>query len=213
MFEEKEDRPSYVRFERRAIEDPVASREAGHYVAKDIDYVLVTPAYSKDIWENKVSTWMDNLKYEHSQNRISREQLDLYKKAYEAWKNGQELPLNGCPIRGWGMISPAQQETLIRMHILTVEQLAAITAEGTNRIGIGALDMKNKAEAWLKQTKSKGSATLEITELKKENRQLKKTVESLEKKIEQLSHMVRTNEPVGIDEPSLIDDILEDDAA
>lgn len=211
MLEEKEDRPSFIRFERRAIEDPVASREAGHYVAKDMDYVLVTPAYSKDVWENKVSTWLENLTYEHNQGRISKDQLEAYKKAYQMWQNGQEMPLNGCPIKGWGMISPAQQETLIRMHILTVEQLAAITQEGTNRIGIGAVDMKNKAEAWLKQTKNKGAATLEITELKKENRQLKKTVELLEKKIEQLSVMAKSSHVE--DSKSFIDDILEDDAA
>lgn len=207
-MELQEERPSYVRFERRAIEDPVASREAGHYVAKDIDYVKVTPAYSKDVWENKVSTWFDTLTQQMNNGRISREQLDLYKKQYQAWQNGQELPLNGCPIRGWGMISPAQQETLIRMNILTVENLAAITQEGTGRIGIGGVDLKNKAEAWLKQTKSKGAATLEISDLKKENRTLRKSVESLEKRLEELLSKVKVEEP-----QSFIDDLLDDDAA
>lgn len=211
MFEEKEDRPSYVRFERRAIEDPIASRDAGHYVARDVDYVLVTPAYSKDIWENKATIWLENLSNERNQGRISREQFDNYKKMYQMWQNGQEMPLNGCPIRGWAMISPAQQETLIRMHIFTVEQLAAITQEGTNRIGIGGVDLKNKAEAWLKQSKGKGAATLEITELKKENRQLKKSVEMLEKKIEQLSAMAKSSHVE--ESESFIDDILKDDAA
>jgi hypothetical protein len=210
-MELQEERPSYVRFERKAIEDKAASLEAGHYVAKDIDYVFVTPAYSKDVWENKVSTWMDTLKQQLANGRISQEQVNLYKKAYEAWQNGQELPVNGFPIKGWGMISPAQQETLIRMRILTVEDLAQANAEGVSRIGIGGIDLKNKAVAWLSQNKGKGKATLEIAELKKENRNLKTAIASLERKVEELT---RTMQPVGIDEPqSFINDLLDDDAA
>ena len=180
----------YVRFERIAVEDPVATREAGHYVARDIDMANITPPYSKDVMKYKVANWLVQLDSDVNNGRIPVEWLQKYKAAYEAWKKGQELPLEGIPIKGWGVCSPAQQETLIKLHILTVEQLASANEEGLRRIGMGAVDLKNKADAWLKQLKKAGPATIEIAELKKENSSLKASVDSLEKRVAELSRLV-----------------------
>ena len=40
-------RPPYVQFEMRAVEDRQASIDAGHYVAKDVAYAIITPAGSR----------------------------------------------------------------------------------------------------------------------------------------------------------------------
>lgn len=180
----------YVRFDRIAVEDAAASREAGHYVARDVDMAYVTPPYSKDIMKYKVANWFDSLKTDAMNGRIPPEWVDKYKAAYEAWKNGQELPVDGFPIKGWGVCSPAQQETLIKLHILTVEQLAAANDEGLRRIGMGAYDLKNKADTWLKQLNKAGKPTIEIAALKKENESLKGSVASLEKRISDLTELV-----------------------
>ena len=47
----REERPAYVRFERRPMEDKAASIREGRYVAKDVDFALVTPPYSNDCVE------------------------------------------------------------------------------------------------------------------------------------------------------------------
>jgi hypothetical protein len=182
----------YVRFERIAVEDPKASIEAGHYVARDIDYVKITPPYSKDIFTTKVTSWQAQLKVDADNGRIPYDWIQKYNAAYEAWKSGQEIPLDGIPIKGWGVCSPAQQETLIRMHILTVEQLAAVTHEGLTRIGMGGVDLKNKAEAWLKSLKKSGSVSVEIAALKKENTSLNHSVSSLMSRIEELTALVNS---------------------
>lgn len=180
----------YVRFERTAIEDVAATRDAGHYVAKDVDVAHITPPYSKDIIKHKVVNWFTKLEGDVRNERIPREWVDKYKAAYAAWQKGQELPLDGFPIRGWGVCSPAQQETLIKLHILTVEQLAAANDEGIRRIGMGGIDLKNKAEAWLKQLSKAGKPTIEIAALKKENESLSNSVASLEKRISELTNLV-----------------------
>ena len=180
----------YVRFERVAVEDPKATLAAGHYVAKDIDRAYVTPPYSKDVMIFKVENWLNQLSVDASQGRIPKDWVEKYKRAYEAWKQGQELPLDGFPIKGWGVCSPAQQETLIRLHILTVEQLAAVNDEGIRRIGMGAVDLKNKADAWLKQLNKAGKPTVEMAALKKENASLKSQVENLEEKLAKLAALV-----------------------
>lgn len=181
----------YVRFERKAIENQAASIEAGHYVAVDIDFVHVTPPGSKDIWTTKATNWMDQLKADVNQGRVPSEWVDKYSAAYQAWKNGQELPLEGTPIRGWGVISPAQQENLTRLNILTVEVLAAMNDEGLRRIGMGAIDLKHKADAWLKQISKAGKPTLEMAALKKENAELKINQSVMESRINELASLVK----------------------
>jgi len=182
---------AYVRFEKIAQEDKAASLAAGHYVARDVDMALITPPYSKDIMKYKVSSWFEQLKTDSLNGRIPADWVDRYKAAYESWQKGQELPVDGIPIKGWGVCSPAQQETLIKMHILTVEQLADINHEGLQRIGMGAIELKNKATAWLKSLKKSGAITLENVELKRQVEEQSLTIDGMEKKINDLANMVK----------------------
>lgn len=214
---DRKDRPAYVRFERIPVEDKAASLREGHYVARDVDYALITPPYSKDVFKQKVPAWFESLEMDLRNDRIPQEWVDQYKNQYRAWQNGQELPLNGTPIKGWGVISPAQQETLIRMNILTVEDLAKVNDEGIKRIGMGAIDLKNKANAWLAQLQDKGPLTLKVAALESENGLLKSSVETLSLNLEavkaQLAAMTRAQAPaLAVVEPEGIsaDDILEE---
>lgn len=185
MLDRKE-RPAYVKFIREAVEDKAASQSAGHYVARDVDYACVTPPYSKDVFKQKVDVWFSDLKQQVANGRMPQDWLEQYQEAYRRWQNGQEIPLKGTPIRGWGVISPAQQETLIRLNILTVEDLRDINDEGVRYIGMGAIELKNKAAAWLSQLEDKGPLTQEIASLKSENNLLKANLEHLGSQMEEL---------------------------
>ena len=215
---DRKERPAYVRFERVPIEDKKASLQAGHYVAQDIDYALVTPPYSKDIFRAKVRSWLEQIEKDMNDGRVPKEWVDNYRKAYDMWKNGQEMPLKGSPIRGWGVISPAQQETLIRMNLLTIEDLSQINDEGLSRIGMGARDLKNKAIAWLSQLNDKGPLTQEVAELKSENDRLRSSVETLTSQVQGLIQAVKAREvdsvtPVTPPEPTITaSDILDEPA-
>src|SRR5574343_1167622 len=202
----REDRPAYVTFERIAVEDKAASIAAGHYVARDVDYVNVTPPYSKDIWKSKVTQWFDNMKQDVQNGRLPREWMEGYVRKYEAWKNGQEIPLEGTAIKGWGVISPAQQETLLRLNILTVEDLAGVTDEGAKRIGMGAMEHKSKARAWLAQLHDRGELTVKMAALEQENALLKGTIESLTDKVNKLVQALEGSAPrVTVDVPEIAD--------
>lgn len=183
---ERSDRKAFVRFEKVPIEDKAASLEKGHYVAKDVDFALITPPYSRDVVRLKVTQWKLNMEQDVRNGRFPEQWMEENLKAYAAWQRGEEIPLSGIPIKGWGVISPAQQETLLRMNILTVEDLAGINGEGLQRIGMGAVELKNKATAWLQQLKDKGPLTMEMAALKTENAGLKSSVESLQMQVAQL---------------------------
>ena len=210
----REERPAYVQFEVRTVEDKVASIREGRYAAKDIDFALVTPAYSKDCVEYKVDQWLANIERNLRDGRIPQTWADHWKEAYKRWKSGQETPLNGTPIKGWGVISPAQQATLIAMHCLTVEDLANANDEGLRRIGMGAVDLRNKAKTWLSSMSDRGGVTVKMAALEQENEVLKTTLETLTKQVEALKSMVKA-EPQRVQyhqEPNEITaaDLLED---
>lgn len=207
----REERPPYVRFERQVVEDKAASLAAGHYVGKDVDFVMVTPAGSKDEMVSKVDRWFETTERNVRDGRMNPKWLELWKEGYSRWKNGQEMPLNGTAIRGWGLISPAMQETLIRMHCMTIEDLAAINDEGMRRIGMGALDLKNKAKNWLQAMKDHGPIASQMTALEQENKILKSQIETLGAQVQSL----RTAQPVQFVQPVepeiTASDLLEDE--
>lgn len=208
---DRKDRPAYVRFERIPVEDKQASVRDGHYVARDVDYALITPPYSKDVFKQKVDAWLADLKFQVQNDRIPQEWVDQYDRQYQAWKNGQEIPLNGTAIRGWGVISPAQQETLIRMNIMTVEDLSLINDEGIKRVGMGAIDLKNKAKAWLAQLQDKGPLTQKMAAVEAENSLLKASVETLSVNLEAMKAQLAALTRTQIQTQPLIEDITADD--
>jgi len=210
----RQERPAYVQFVREAVEDKNASREAGHYVARDVDYVLITPPYSKDMHKAKLPGWFDKIDGDVKSGRLPREWADRYKEQYRLWKLGQEMPVDGTPIKGWGVISPAQQEMLIRANIRTVEDMAAANDEGLRRIGMGSVDLKNKAQAWLAQIGDKGPLTMEMAALKNENALLKGSIAALEARLKAVETKSKPEfvpvevavEPEGITAADIIDD-------
>lgn len=198
----REERPPYVRFERRPVEDKAASIEQGRYVAKDVDYALVTPPYSKDCVVHKVSSWLENVKKNVRDGRTPQAWADQWEEMYRRWKNGQEVPLNGTPIRGWGVISPAQQEMLVQITCMTVEDLAAVNDEGLRRIGMGGMELKQKAIAWLASMKDHGAVTQKQAALEQENAVLKESLKTLQDQVNALRAMIPTRQPDVVMEQS-----------
>ncbi len=192
-----------VRFERMPVDDIAASRKAGQYVAKDVDYAYITPPFSKDEVVKKAEAFLIDNTQKVSLGQMPREVAERYKLQYEAWKNGQELPLEGTAIKGWPMISPAQQSMLIDRKIMTVEMLSQANDAALQLIGMGGVALRNMAQNWLAQAKDKGPLTMQMTEVQKENDILKGSIASLTKQVEELraavkaSPIVQAPVPVG----------------
>lgn len=196
---DRKDRPAYVRFERRAIEDRSVQSIGGRWPKKDVDYALVTPPYSRDVFEQVATDWLAQMAVEVRNGRLPEQWHERYVQTYEKWKVGQEMPLNGEPIKGWGVISPAQQSNLIALNILTVEDLACVNDEGVRRIGMGAGELRDKAKAWVSQLKDKGPLTQENASLKAENIALKASNEQLEARVKELAERLEILQRGGLE--------------
>ena len=188
---EREERPAYVQFERVAVEDKAATLAAGRSVSKDIDYALITPPYSRDCVRMTIKRWKETNQYEARQGRLPDKWVKQWDEAYEAWKNGEEIPLDGTPIKEWSAISPAQIKNLIAIGILTVEDLAQANDQGISRIGMGAQELKRKAQNWLSAANDGGKIALKITQLETDKARDALTIESLTEKINQLATQVQ----------------------
>lgn len=177
---DREERPAYVVFEARPVTDKKASLEAGMNVSVDQDWALVTPPYSKDRVEQKVATWFNNLAFNAKNGRIPQAWVEMYQKQYDAWKEGQEIPLNGTPVKNWAIPSPAQTKNLLAAGMKTVEDLALCNDEGLRRLGMGGIELRNKAKAFLA---SASSVVEENAALKTEVGQLKASLEAMQQQI------------------------------
>lgn len=190
----REDRPPYVRFERRPVEDRTRSLESGVYATKDVDFAIVTPAGSRDTVERVVEDWFTQLDRQARDGRVNPQWVKMYKEAYAAWQSGQEIPLNGTPIKGWGLLSPSQQENCIRCNVKTVEDLAQLNEDGQRRLGMGALDWRNKAAAWIKAHKAAGPLAAENAALKARVEAQEQTIVKMQQTLEELKTKLETKE-------------------
>lgn len=186
----QEERPAYVMFELRAVEDRAATIKNGYYSTRDEEIAMITPPYSKDCIEMECAAWLRKNDDDERNGRIPATWRDKWKAAYAAWKSGQELPLDGHPIKGWGVISPAQQANLLQVGVKTVQDLAKANDEGLRRIGMGSVDLKNRATAWLKAESGPGKAAQEIASLKVENATLAEQVKQLAATVDELKTML-----------------------
>ena len=183
-------RPPYVTFEVRGEEDRAASIEAGHFVAKDVVYAIITPQGSKDRIERLAKDWLENMQAEVQSGRFPAEWLTRFKEMYKAWEEGRELPLSGTSVTQWPAASPAQVKQLQTVHIRTVEDLATCNEETLSRLGMGGRALKQKAVEWLAASKDVGKVAEEMASLKTLNAGLLERNSQLEAQLRDLSARV-----------------------
>jgi len=182
----------YVAFKTETIEDKKRTQEDGVMRFKDQDYAVITPPGGKGNNIERIDSFFCKMEYDAKAGRVHPDWIRKWRSDYEFYRKGQEIPLDGTPIKGWKLITGAQQEELIRLHVLTVESLANLTDEGMRHVGKGALELKRKAQAWLEQNHGKEAGAVKLASVMRENDTLKETVANLTEKVEQLAKLVES---------------------
>ena len=67
---------------------------------------------------------------------MAHERAAIIRRAYEAWKAGNEVPLDGTPLAAWNGISPEQAEIFKSNNIRTVQEIALLNDALMGRIPI-----------------------------------------------------------------------------
>lgn len=166
-----DDSALHVTFKREAKQNAAKSKLAGRPIFDEFDYIeIIVPGGKTKVIE-KVQ--------EHHKMRFPRH-WDLYQQQLKG-KTGEALI--GTPLDQWPAISLSQVYELRALNIHTVDQLAHLTDQGIQAIGLGGRELKAKAAAYLAQA----SNNSEVETLAAENLHLAEEVERLSKTVEELS--------------------------
>jgi hypothetical protein len=209
-----EERPPYVTFEWRPVEDRTLSQASGRWMSKDVAFVIITPQGSKDRIERVADDWLKEKAAHAEGGRFSRSWYEAYRRHYEMWLKDEEPIVDGTPLRSWPILSPSQYKTLRDLRILTVEDLAIANEETIGRIGPGARSLKSQAGEWLAQAKDIGMPVAEAERLRGDNAALRQQIDALTLQVNELSGrlqvaMQMTGIEVNGAERSVVDEALE----
>lgn len=189
----EEPRPPYVEFQIRPEEDRDATIAAGHYVAKDVVFAYITPSGTRDRVEKVADEWIKGLEEAVKNERFPEAWLHAYKKSLANFLESRENPVDGTPITNWPAVSPAQSRTLLDMNIRTIEDVAVMTEEAVQRLGMGARAIKEKARAWLEASKDTGKVSEQLAAIQQENADLRDRNETLMARLEKLEAIAEAN--------------------
>lgn len=189
-MQQLQERPPFVRFEVREVEDRNATIAAGHLVTFPVDFALITPPGSRDCIEQVAKDWFTQLESDVRGERFPAEWLRQFRHKYEDWKKGNETPTEGTSIRNWAILRPSQVKHLLEIGCYTIEDVAAANEELIHRIGMGGRELKRQASDYLAAASGPGKLAAEMTALRAENNQLAERNRSLEDQLRGLMQRV-----------------------
>lgn len=107
-----------------------------------------------------------------------RHRWEMIDRAYRAWKEGHEIPVDGTPLGAWPGINTAQADVFRSLGIKSVEQIATMTDSMIGRVQLpGVRDLQKQASAFLEATDRSSSAN-RMTELEAQNAALAERLEA-----------------------------------
>lgn len=150
----------YPQFYIKAAENKVMSREAGRPIFEDQEWVMITIRGDRNSKQDRPVTDQDRSRWPG---------------LYTAFKNGQKLAEFGTPLEHWPMMTRSDAENMKYHNVYTVEDLAGLSDQAIQTIGMGARDLVEKAKAFIE----KAADSAAPQRMAEEINQLKDQVESL----------------------------------
>lgn len=172
----KGDEQLRVSFFSEAIQDEVATAEAGRPVYKDVDWVRIrVPADPSADMQSYEDTFIVNQQY-----------IDRFPDEFAEYKRLKAEPMSGTPLKMWPAITGATVAELQAIGLKTVEQLAEVDGKEL-RLNEWLKPHVEKARAWVRVVQE-GQDVLALTaaverlerekaELEEQNKELLATIQ------------------------------------
>lgn len=178
-MEMMQERPPLIDFEFRPVEDRSKEGEDGLIAYKDVAFVKVTPAGSRDCFESPAEDWIKRQEENLRRGQISRDYFNYFKESYKAFLDGEKLERPGFHVKNWSAATPAQVKMLLAAGVYTVEDLASANDELLKRIGMGARALQYRAVEFLESAKNAGAASSKIATLEAKLTEAERKIEEL----------------------------------
>ena len=189
----------HVEFHMVAVEDKLASREQGRPIFKEEEFCRIRwVGDNKRELDEPAHQFVDR----EPQTNRARSYAEKFPEHYRLFKaNQDQMAVSGTPLSEVPWLTQAKRAELRAVNVHTLENLAQMDGALLQRLGMGARELKNQAQAWL--DKANGAATEQrlASELAARDAQ----IEALQAQITEIAAMrapVSANEtPVGDDDP------------
>jgi len=175
-------RPPFVEFEQRAVEDRNATIASGGIVMRDVDFVVVHQVGSKNTHEKEAAEWIADITRMSNDGAYPREWVAHFVAKFQAYKAGQAEPELGLSVKEWPSLSKAQVQNLLSANVRTVEDVAAMNEPTMHKVGMGARELKKKAQTYL-ETRDTNKATEQLNALKIESEAKDERIATLEARL------------------------------
>lgn len=107
---------------------------------------------------------------------------------YDAWKSGQDAPVNGTPLAAWPGATPALVKAMAPFHVKSVEDLANLEEGTLSRCGVpGIRAMKSNAQAFIDAQKNTAGVAGEVAQLRELAQQQADEIEELKAMVKSLT--------------------------
>lgn len=161
----------FPRFYVDAVENTSKTQQEGRPIFEDKEFVEILIAGDS---KTKVV------------KRVTDEIRNRWPGEYEAFKKGQEGPVEGTPLDQWPLMTPARIHEMKALNIFTVEALAELSDANLEKLGMGGRDLQKQAKAYLRAA----TKTAEATRLAKELAQRDDEIEMLKGQLAELSAVI-----------------------
>lgn len=155
-----------VAFHVEAVQNQRKSKEAGRPIFDNVEHVTITfPGDNK----RKLVAPAHEIHYvTHARRQMTY--AERFPEVYKAFRDSGEVLVSGTPLSELPALTEAQRAELRAQKIHSIEQLAQLPDSIVKRMGMGARDMREKAEAYL----ISASGTAEVAELRQRLAEMEK---------------------------------------
>jgi len=140
---------------------------------------------------------------------------DAIMPAYEAWKTGQEVPVNGTPLGAWPALSVEQVNVFRQVGVRSVEEIASLGEQLRSRVKLPNIQvLVDQAKAFL-SNKDKTAIASDLASKDEKIRELQQQVAEMYELLSTQTEPKRRGRPpkAAADEPAELDTVDAEEAA
>ncbi len=154
----------FVRFYSDAVEIKAESEKEGRPIFKDMAHIQkIIPGDQTNVIE-----------------RVAKEHdMRMFPKQWEDYQRQNKEGVTGTPLEQWPQITRSQVKEAKYLEVHTVEQMAELSETSCQRLGMGFIELRNKAKAYLQAAQGTAAATAQEAE----NQRLRDEMEALKAQI------------------------------
>ena len=164
--------------------DTEASEKAGRPIPRVIPFAFIQPDKFTRL-EYPAEEWLLRKRDEAIAGKTPPEWVERWQMQFKAWKEGEELPVEGQPVKTWAALNKEQIKRLVALGFVTIELLADVPDSELSVIGLDGRYLRDLARKTLEGSDNR-KVLLELAESQQKVRDQEETIKALMERVSAL---------------------------